>query len=161
MGQYYKIVNIDKKQFLNPHRFGDGLKLLEFGSSGGGTMNGLAVLLANSNNRGGGDLRSDHEIVGSWAGDRIVIAGDYAVPTDKGENSRVKGADGKFANLYYRCDTDEFEDISEQVLIAMCDDPYLKQDIANSLKQGTFGMGDDASPLLYAAAGVPVPADVS
>jgi len=78
MGQYYYVVNLDKKQYLHPHRMGDGLKLMEFGSSADGTMMGLAVLLADGNGRGGGDLRSDHPIIGSWAGDRIVIAGDYA-----------------------------------------------------------------------------------
>lgn len=46
MGQYHYVVNLDKKQYLRPHRFGDGLKLLEFGSSGQGTM------------LGPGDLRS-------------------------------------------------------------------------------------------------------
>jgi len=78
MGQYYYVVNLDKREYLHPHRMGDGLKLLEFGSSGRGTMLGLAVLLADGNGRGGGDLRSNRPIVGSWAGDRIVIAGDYA-----------------------------------------------------------------------------------
>src|ERR1700687_4252781 len=77
MGQYYCVVNLNKRQYLNPHKFGDGMKLLEFGSSGEGTMCGLAILLASGNNRGGGDLHSDHPIIGSWAGDRIVIAGDY------------------------------------------------------------------------------------
>jgi len=40
-------------------------------------------LLANSNGRGGGDALK-HDLVGSWAGDRIVVQGDYAEPTDKG-----------------------------------------------------------------------------
>jgi len=34
MGQCYVIANISKRQYLFPHRFGDGLKLLEFGASG-------------------------------------------------------------------------------------------------------------------------------
>ena len=37
-------------------RFGDGLKLLEFASSSCATMTALAILLADGNNRGGGDL---------------------------------------------------------------------------------------------------------
>jgi hypothetical protein len=77
MGQYYIIINRDKKQFVHPHRFGDGLKLLEFGCSATGTLTALAVLLASGNGRGGGDLRSENPIIGSWAGDRIVVAGDY------------------------------------------------------------------------------------
>lgn len=54
MGQYYYVVNVTKRQFLHPHKFGDGLKLMEFGASGGGTMLGLAVLLADGNGRGEG-----------------------------------------------------------------------------------------------------------
>ena len=78
MGQYFLTVNLDKREFLHPHKFGDGLKLLEFGLSGMGTLAGLAILLAAGNNRGGGDLRSAHPLIGSWAGDRIVVTGDYA-----------------------------------------------------------------------------------
>ena len=108
MGQYHYICNIDKKQYLNPHAFGDGLKLMEFGLSGSGTMSALAVLLAEQNRggaRGGGDLhpwiagngsygdereleatgqedRLMDEVVGSWAGDRIAVFGDYSDGTD-------------------------------------------------------------------------------
>jgi hypothetical protein len=31
MGQYYYVVNMNKKQYLNPHKFNDGLKACEFG----------------------------------------------------------------------------------------------------------------------------------
>jgi hypothetical protein len=89
MGQYYKIVNLTKREYLEPHAFDEGAKLLEFGCSGSGTMTALAVLLANSNGRGGGDLNGVPEDFpvkpGRWAGDRIVVAGDYAEATDPGE----------------------------------------------------------------------------
>jgi hypothetical protein len=78
MGQYYYTVNLDKKEYLHPHKFDDGLKLMEFGQSAGGTLLGLTILLADGNGRGGGDIHSEDSIVGRWAGDRIVIAGDYA-----------------------------------------------------------------------------------
>ena len=78
MGQYYKIVNIKKKQYISPHTFGDGSKLMEFSMSANGVLAGLSILLADGNGRGGGDLNSDNPIVGSWAGDNIVITGDYA-----------------------------------------------------------------------------------
>lgn len=97
MGQYYHIVNLDKQEYLDPHGFGDGLKLREFGESSMGTMTALAFLLADGNGRGGGDYirydgqPGDHpnldvyfaskqtpERCGSWAGDRVVVAGDYA-----------------------------------------------------------------------------------
>ena len=79
MGQYFYIVNLDKQEFLHPHCFGDGLKLMEFGCSPTGTMLGLALLLRRSSESGGGDFPgSDPEgLLGRWAGDRIVVIGDY------------------------------------------------------------------------------------
>src|ERR1035437_2545598 len=86
MGQYHLVVNLDKHQYLHPHRLGDGLKLMEFGRSRDGTMTALAFLLACSaceGGRGGGDPREDSEgVIGSWAGDRIAIIGDYAEAED-------------------------------------------------------------------------------
>ena len=117
MGQYYLIINLDKKQFIHPHKFGDGLKLLEFGASGEGTMTGLAILLADGNNRGGGDLRSNDPIIGSWAGDRIVIAGDYA------DKKRFIG--DETANLHEYA-SDYFTDVSKDVITAMCDNEELR-----------------------------------
>lgn len=133
MGQYYVIANIDKKQFINPHVFGDGIKLLEFGASGCGAMTGLAVLLANSNNRGGGDLRSDNKIIGSWAGDRIVVAGDYAEMKDPGE-----GKVSSKRTLYMICHDPQsgdpdFKDISMEVVSALAEDEYIAQNMASAL----------------------------
>jgi hypothetical protein len=115
MGQYYKIVNIKKKQYITPHTFGDGSKLMEFSMSANGVLAGLAILLADGNGRGGGDLHSENDIVGSWAGDNIVVAGDYAEA-------------GKFVkepeqNLY-EVASSEGEDISLKVLDALFDDSY-------------------------------------
>lgn len=130
MGQYYKIVNLDKKQYLHPHKFGDGLKLLEFGSSGCGTLLGLTVLLADGNNRGGGDLCSDDPLIGSWAGDRIVVTGDYA---DEGNFLRAsKKNQGK--NLYVVADA-QYEDISYKVVKVLGESKYIRED----LEKAQFG----------------------
>ena len=116
MGQYYKIVNVKKKQYITPHTFGDGAKLMEFSMSANGVLAGLAILLADGNGRGGGDLNSDNEIVGSWAGDNIVIAGDYA---DVGKF--VKNPN----ETLYSVAEEEGEDISLKVLDALFDDRYF------------------------------------
>lgn len=78
MGQYYNIVNINKRQYLNPHKFGDGLKLQEFGNASCGTMFALAALLSSGNGKGGGDLHTTSNLIGSWAGDNIYVLGDYS-----------------------------------------------------------------------------------
>ena len=79
MGQYFKVLNLDKKEYLHPHCCGDGLKLMEFGASPDGTMLGLALLLRQSTGSGGGDFHgTDGEgLLGRWAGDRVAIVGDY------------------------------------------------------------------------------------
>ena len=126
MGQYYKIVNIKKKQYITPHTFGDGAKLMEFGMSRSGVLTGLTILLADGNGRGGGDLGSNNPIVGSWAGDNIVIAGDYADP-----GKFVKEED---KNLY-QVAINEGEDVSLKVLDALFDDTWFFEDFRkNSLQ---------------------------
>jgi hypothetical protein len=116
MGQYFYVVNTDKKQYLMPHCLGDGLKLMEFGASGDGTMLGLALLLRQSNEGGGGDFHGNHDspLLGSWAGDRIVIVGDY----DK--------------SGLYREATDSYENISHAVVELMEQDPHTKANRAES-----------------------------
>ena len=116
MGQYYKIVNIKKKQYITPHTFGDGAKLMEFSMSASGVLAGLAILLADGNGRGGGDLHSENDIIGSWAGDNIVVAGDYA---DAGKF--VKEPE----HTLYEVASSEGEDISVKVLEALFDDQYF------------------------------------
>lgn len=83
MGQYHVIYNPDKKEFIHAHSLDCGLKLMEQVSGDKSPAAALLLLLANSNGRGGGDAE-EHPMVGRWAGDRIVVQGDYAEPTDQG-----------------------------------------------------------------------------
>ncbi len=83
MGQYYKIVNLRDRQFLYPHAMGDGLKLLEFGMSGRGTLSVLAAAIANT-----------REHKGAWTGANLVVAGDYA------DTGRFVPESAKDMNLY-------------------------------------------------------------
>lgn len=83
MGQYHKVYNLDKREVIHAHDIDNGLKLLEQCGPGGKptTSDAVWLLLANSNGRGGGDA-PDHPIVGRWAGDRLVVQGDYASDDD-------------------------------------------------------------------------------
>lgn len=83
MGQYHKVYNLDKKEFIHPPQIGNGLKLYEQVGSIGSTSTALFALLANSNGHGGGDFPT-HPLIGRWAGDRILIQGDYADSGDQG-----------------------------------------------------------------------------
>ncbi len=137
MGQYYKIVNIKKKQYITPHTFGDGAKLMEFSMSASGVLAGLAILLADGNGRGGGDLNSDSPIVGSWAGDNIVVAGDYA------DNGKFVKEDDY---TLYQVANDEGEDISLKVLDALFDDGYFFSEFRKNRAQ--WVMNDAVNDLI-------------
>jgi hypothetical protein len=109
MGQYFVVANLDKKEFINPNNFDEGIKFAEFYSGSYGTMSGLAILLSNS--------ISKVDPWGRWAGDRIVIAGDYAEQNDPGEGNAVQG-------VYTRCHTGDFTNISQLVVDALAKDRY-------------------------------------
>lgn len=95
MGQYHKLVNLDKKEYVHGHRIDNGLKLMEQCGFEKCTATALWLLLACSNGRGGGDAKA-HPMVGRWAGDRIIVVGDYA------EEDDVPGLNAK--NIYHGCE---------------------------------------------------------
>jgi len=161
MGQYHYPVNWDKGEYISPHRFGDGLKLLEFGCSPSGTLLGLAVLLASSNKggaRGGGDLHPWHGgpgyegrendyivsdeyeqrlmsyIVGRWAGDRISVLGDYHTE----DEILGKPEDG---SPWYESAEDRWTDISGAVVQAICLDYYVRTERFPSAADGRIRFG--------------------
>ena len=78
MGQYYKPINLTKKQWLYSHDYHNGLKLMEHSYIGNSFMQIIEQLLSPT---------------GSWHKDPIVWAGDYA---DK-EAGRKK----EHQNLYH------------------------------------------------------------
>jgi len=101
MGQYHVLYNTDKKEYVHAHRIDNGLKLLEQVGFEKSTSTALFLLVANSNGRGGGDA-NDHELIGRWAGDRIVVQGDYA---EEGDQAYISDAERQ-----------TYTDISAQVL---------------------------------------------
>lgn len=127
MGQYWIPVNLDKREYIDPHKLATGLKLREQLANSPGTGAALIVLTtAMPERRGGGDFNED-PIIGRWAGDRIALVGDYAEDSDI-PNSPVPAS--KIHNLCvsekYRKDLDPevqelvdkygwFNDVSEQV----------------------------------------------
>lgn len=72
MGQYYKPISIDKKQFLYSHTYGNGLKLMEHSWLTNDFVNVVENLIAPG---------------GAWHGDKIVWAGDYADPDKNRKNN--------------------------------------------------------------------------
>ncbi len=89
MGQYFKAVNLDKKEYICPWCLGGGAKLWEWAANSQGSI--FTLLLRKSDEGGGGDFYGYHKgcdeggpircplspIAGRWAGDRIALVGDY------------------------------------------------------------------------------------
>jgi len=141
MGQYHCVYNITKKEFISPHALDCGAKLLE---AGGLYTTGLMLLLCNSNGRGGGDLYVEREynkktfkpkplkgqallnqqainlVAGRWAGDQIVVQGDYA---KDGDPALVSGEEMK-----------DYKNISTEVFQALMVNDYFREESSQSKK---------------------------
>lgn len=110
MGEYHIAVNIDRREFINPHAFGNGAKFIEFHYQGFGLMAGLGILLVEP----GKGHYGENTVSGSWARDRIVIAGDHA-PHEPGESRNL-------IHIAY----DEYKDISSEVVDLMKGDEWVR-----------------------------------
>ena len=89
MGQYFKAVNTDKKEYVCPWCIGGGAKLWEWAANPEGAI--LTLLLRKSDEGGGGDFCGYHKgcgeggpihcdlspVAGRWASDRVMMLGGY------------------------------------------------------------------------------------
>jgi len=77
MGQYFLLINLDKQEYVHPHRI-DGLaKLWEWCSNPQAGI--IPYLLRKSSETGGGDVENPDQLTyaGRWSGNRIVLVGYY------------------------------------------------------------------------------------
>lgn len=81
MGQYFKAVNVTKQEFVCPWCLSGGAKLWEWSANTQGAI--FTLLLRKSDEGGGGDFHEatfetdPASLVGRWAGDQVVLVGDY------------------------------------------------------------------------------------
>lgn len=82
MGQYHILVNYDKKEVVEPYEIGLGAKQVEqLGAFKGTLADAMYLLVMTSPARGGGDLPMTC-VSGRWAGDRVMVVGDYTEDSD-------------------------------------------------------------------------------
>lgn len=110
MGQYYKPINLDKKQFVLSHEYNNGLKLMEHSYVDNQFVGAVEALIAEG---------------GAWHGDRIVWAGDYADNEKRRKNNLYGIVSAKDSNkvnpipvkkshrYVINLDTKEFVDIKK------------------------------------------------
>ncbi len=82
MGQYHKLVNLDKQEQVSSYPLGLGAKQYEQTGCEGSMSDALYLLLMTSPARGGGDWKGFDGLSGRWAGDRVVVLGDYSTDED-------------------------------------------------------------------------------
>lgn len=75
MGQYFRLINYDKREYVDPWAIGGGAKLWEWCANHQAGV--IPFLLRDSDEGGGGDIRKDYSTAGRWASDRIALVGDY------------------------------------------------------------------------------------
>jgi hypothetical protein len=104
MGQYFKAVNLDKREMVCPWCMNGGAKLWEWAANTQGSI--FTLLLRKSDEGGGGDFYGYHNgcdeggpircpvnpIAGRWAGDRVCLVGDY-------DSSKLWDALPQFRNI--------------------------------------------------------------
>ena len=109
MGQYHKLINITKKEYVVGHDIGIMSKHYEqIGFEGSMADVFYCLMIAQGNdNRGGGDV-SGHKFIGRWTGDDVAIVGDYYTD-DLGDNH-------KYHCLYDIVETDkDYKNISPSI----------------------------------------------
>ena len=112
MGQYFLIVNTDKKQYLDGFRFGEGVADLQVVS--GYHAQALALLTCRMD-----DARdTEGTLLGSWSRSFVLAAGEYASPGR--HDIETATAENPERNLY-RMAREEFEDISYRALAMLCE----------------------------------------
>ena len=108
MGQYHKLINVTKKEYVSGFDIGMMAKHYEqIGFQGAMADVLYCLMIAQGNDyRGGGDV-SGHKLIGHWAGDHVAIVGDYY--EEKKDNP-------KYRNLYHIVDDDRhYKNISPSI----------------------------------------------
>ena len=77
MGQYFKLINEDKKEVVVSYGIRGTAKFYEWLYNNQARV--LVWLLRRSNEGGGGDVNdwTRYQTLGRWAGDRVSLVGDY------------------------------------------------------------------------------------
>lgn len=113
MGQYFKIINVDKKEQIKPNDFDNLRKLMEFSYEGNEFVTALYQLLETS-----------------WKGDRVYVTGDYD------DEINIYGKDKSYYDTYLQLEK-EFE---AESLYHLSDNwkRLQKKDIKNTSKDKDY-----------------------
>jgi hypothetical protein len=121
----YILVNLTKKEFIDPQHLGDKYnpkQFLEKGSTLGQAL--LLLVTSQPEKRGYGDLRLTdplRPVIGRWAGDEVILIGEYAKDDDYSPRGGARLSqiqqecrEGLFNNIIYLV-REGLEDLEKQV----------------------------------------------
>ncbi len=101
MGQYWMVINLDKKECIKAHKLGVGLKLGEQIGSGHGTPDALFILVAAMRERrGGGDFDWDSNYYGPERDNAKPGHGSNGGPIVAAYNEVAKRTIGRWVGDY-------------------------------------------------------------
>ena len=137
MGQYFIIVNVSKKQFIDVGRLGENYKFSGVGRGLHGIVLGRLLTSGGDWTKGFyrryGNPNKDEFYLGVWAGDRIVIAGDYDKPNTNGIQTST--SDDPTLNLYNKADLDpSYEDVTKKVIKWLANDEEMAKKLVERAK---------------------------
>ena len=141
MGQYFNLVNATKKQFIDPHKCGNGLKMGEC-TGWEHSVQTIGKLLMSP-------PRDEHPMIGAWAGDEVFFAGDYGSTYD----IDLKELPGDGGERYFALEDDDgnpssgWEDVSYKACDMMSAIYGIKYS-GNGWRKITETKGSKASPPL-------------
>lgn len=156
MGRYLLIVNLDKRQYLDPHGLGESAKSSNYLK--GTTANAVALLVCKPTDA----LHSHGELAGHWFGDRLVAAGDDDCPPNQ-DGLITATPDDPSRNLYQMARA-EFRDMSFDAMLMLCRGSWhwaedfvrlaKKEDTQLFIRLATVALHENCTELLDALAGV-------
>lgn len=95
MSQYHYLVNVSRREFLNPHKLGEGLALGQISNS---WISSLLVCLLCDSYQGPG---CKHHLMGRWANCQVVIASDDPATGAKGNLYSLRSS---HSSIHEACD---------------------------------------------------------
>lgn len=142
MGQYFKIVNPAKRQYLDAGRFNENVK-----SSGvlyGYHAVAVAFLVCNIDqvrNGWGEPIHNFGELAGSWCGDSVfIVSDDHGKADEFGVKTSTEQNPDRNLNAMAK---EEFEDISYSAIAMLCTG---REDIAEEMAQrAASGLNPDGN----------------
>jgi hypothetical protein len=126
MGAYFLVVNPAKREYLDPDRFGEGIKF-DTVLRGDYCIEALKLLVSDC------FRRDEASFSGAWLGDPVILASDdTGLPNPGGLDTATAGEPKRNLNEVAHA---EFTDISYRALAELCRHPVTATELATRARE--------------------------